>query len=186
MSELFPKVSMVKTGYDREQVEAFFAGVREAYERPHIDPNHLSPLEIRRVAFDLARGGYSTDAVDTALDRLEDAFAVRLREQFVNAHGQAAWQQDLARRAEVLYERLRRPPRERFSRPKGLFAKGYDAKQVDALMGRLIAFFDTGEPLTATDIRTATFVRRGKRRAYEEAQVDAYLARAVDVLLGVS
>ena len=185
MTELFPKVSWFRTGYDRDQVNEFFSVVRAAYEQPAVDPNGVSPLTIREAAFDLARRGYRTDSVDLALDRLEDAFAGRIRDQYITQYGQDAWQQDLAGRAEVLYDRLRRPLRERFDRPRALH-KGYDAKQVDDLVDRITAFFDSGTPLSAADIRSAAFVRRGSRRAYSERQVDAFLARTVDILLGVS
>ena len=82
MSDLFPRVSFLQKGYDRRQVEEFFTNVRAAYERPTVDPGGMTPLDIRRAAFDLAGRGYKTEDVDAALDRLEDAFAARLREQF--------------------------------------------------------------------------------------------------------
>ena len=119
------------------------------------------------------------------IHRLEDAFAKRLRDQFVQANGQAAWQQDLSTRAQTLYDNLRREKGKRFSRPGGL-GKGYDTKQVDELLERLTTFFDTGAPIVADDIRTAAFARRIKPRAYDEDEVDAYLAQAVDILQGVS
>src|SRR5690606_17920617 len=106
MSDLFPKVSFFRTGYDRVQVDDFFANVRASYERPTVDPDGMTPLDIRRAAFDLARRGYKTEDVDAALDRLEDAFAARLREQFVAAHGTDAWNRQVADRAQVLRERL--------------------------------------------------------------------------------
>jgi DivIVA domain-containing protein len=184
VSDLLPRVAFPRLGYDREQVEEFLAGVRAAYERPAIDPNGLAPLDIRKAAFDLEIRGYSPAAVDAALDRLEEALAARIRQQFIHANGQEGWNSQLAMRAEVLYGRLRRPAGQRFSRPRGI-GRGYKAKSVDALLDRITAFFDRGEPLTAADLRTATFSRVRKGRAYREAQVDAYLARAVDILLGV-
>ena len=91
------------------------AGVRAADARRR---RPRRALDVRRAAFDLKHGGYKTAAVDTALDRLETAFAKRAREQFVRAHGQEAWMKQLAQRAQVLYPRLRRPKGERF-RPPG-------------------------------------------------------------------
>ena len=185
MSKLFPRATLLRSGYSVKQVDAFFDRVREVYEQPVVDPNDLSPLSIRQTTFDLRYRGYRTDAVDTALDKLEDAFAKRLREQFVQAHGQAAWQQDLAARAQTLYDNLRREKGRRFSRPGGL-GRGYDRKQVDELLDRLTTFFDTGAPIGPDDLRTAAFARRVKPRAYDEDEVDAYLAQAVDILQGVS
>ena len=185
MSKLFPRAGLLRSGYSVKQVDAFFDRVRQVYEQAVVDPADLSPLTIRQATFDLRYRGYRTDAVDTALDRLEDAFATRLRDQFVQAHGQAAWQQDLAARAQALYDNLRREPGQRFSRPDGM-GKGYDAKQVDLLLDRLTSFFDTGAPILPDEIRTAAFARRMKPRAYDEDEVDAYLAQAVDILQGVS
>ncbi len=185
MTDLFPRAKGMRYGYHMGQVGEFFNRARRAYERPGEVGVEMSTLDIRTAAFDLKRGGYATAAVDAALDRLEGAFAVRAREQFVRTHGQDAWMQDLAQRAQVLYPRLRRPAGQKFDPPPGLRG-GYDRKQVDALLGRITSFFDTGKPLTADEVRSVTFKRRGKFKAYNERTVDAYLARTVDVLLGVS
>lgn len=185
MTDLFPRAGFLRSGYDRNQVDEFFARARAAYERPHMDEQAMSALDIRRAAFDLKRGGYKTAPVDDALDRLEAAFAQRVREQYVRAHGHDAWMRVLAERAQVLYPRLRRPHGERFRHPdRG--KKGYSAAEVDALLDRLIAFFDTGAPVTADDLRTATFASKGGKKAYDERTVDVYLARAIDILLGAS
>lgn len=184
MTDMFPRVGLLRQGYDRAQVEEFFANVRAAYERPVVDPNGLTPLDIRHAAFDIRGRGYKTTAVDAALDRLEDAFAARIREQAVQVSGVNAWHAHLAERAQVLYERLRRPEGERFSQPK-LLRRGYKTGDVDALLDRITAFFDKGEPLAANDLRTAIFKRRAKWRSYDESKVDAYVARAVDILQGV-
>ena len=145
MTDLFPRAGFLRTGYQRSQVDEFFARARGAYERPHMYEQAMSALDIRRAAFDLKRGGYKTSAVDDALDRLEAAFAARVREQYVRAHGQDAWMQVLAERAQVLYPRLRRPRGERFRHPDG-GKKGYSAAEVDQLLDRLIGFFDTAPP----------------------------------------
>jgi len=183
MRDLFPHAGFMRTGYHLVQVDEFFDRARAAYERPMLDDGGLSAFDVRRAAFDMKRGGYKTAAVDAALDRLETAFATRAREQFVRAHGQEAWMNQLAERAQVLYPRLRRPKGERFRQPVKS-RHGYDAREVDVLIDRLIAFFDTGEHLTPEDLRHATFKRRGKRGAYDERTVDAFVARAVDVLMG--
>ena len=184
MSELFPRTSSLRHGYDRGQVEEFFSRARQAYERAAAPGAELSPLEVRRASFDLKRGGYSTAAVDSALDRLEIAFAKRTRETFVRQHGQDAWMQDLAQRAQVLYPRLRRPKGERFAHP-GFVSRGYDAREVDKVLARVTSFFDRGEPLTAHQVRMVAFAQATGKRAYDEATVDAFLARTVDILLGV-
>ncbi|MCJ7827503.1 MAG: DivIVA domain-containing protein [Demequinaceae bacterium] len=181
---MFPRVGFLRQGYDWEQVNEFFTNVRVAYERTVVDPNGLTPLDIRHAAFDLRGRGYKTTEVDAALDRLEDAFSARIKDQFVHQHGVEAWHAQLAERAQVLYERLRRPKGERFSHPKRL-KRGYRTNDIDALLDRITAFFDRGQALTPSDIRTAIFPRRAKWRSYDESKVDAYLARAIDILQGI-
>lgn len=183
MRDLFPRAGFGRIGYHRAQVDEFFAKARSSYEQSVLEDDAMSALDVRRAAFDLKRGGYKTAAVDTALDRLEVAFATRAREQFVRAHGQEAWMAKLAESAQVLYPRLRRPAGQRFRKPVKS-RKGYDAREVDALLDRFIAFFDQGQDLTADELRAATFTRRGKRGAYDERTVDAFLARAIDILMG--
>ncbi len=183
MRDLFPRAKAWQSGYHRGQVDAFFGEARAAYERPMLDDQGFSAIDVRRVAFDLKRGGYACGAVDSALDRLELAFATRTKEQFVRAYGHDAWMSQLAHGAQALYPRLRRPAGERFRPPTGS-RHGYDAREVDALLDRLIAFFDRGDPLTPDELRAVTFKRRGKRGGYDERTVDAYIARVIDVLLG--
>lgn len=184
MPDLFPKVSSFTLGYSPREVDQYFARAREAYEKPGFATD-LASFDVRRASFDLKRGGYATAAVDAALDRLEVAFSSRVRDRFVREKGQDAWMQDLAGRAQTLYPRLRRPEQERFAAPKG-FQGGYDRKQVDAMLDRLTDFFDKGEPITAEEIRSVTFARKRSSAAYDERVVDAYLARAVDILLGAA
>lgn len=184
MADLFPRVRTFALGYRPAEVDEYFEHARAAYEQPG-RAEELAAIDVRRASFDLKRGGYSTAAVDSALDRLEVAFAVRVRERFVKEHGQDAWMAELARRAQVLYPRLRRPAGQRFAAP-GSLRSGYDRKQVDAALDRLTGFFDQGQSLTAEDVRALTFKRRRAGGAYEERVVDAYLARTVDILLGAA
>ncbi|WP_062301248.1 DivIVA domain-containing protein [Demequina subtropica] len=185
MTVLFPKVGSLKLGYNTTQVEEFFDMARAAYERPGEAEKALEPLDVRRTAFDLKHGGYDTAAVDAALDRLETAFVGRQRETYVRSNGQDAWMQELATRAQTLYPRLRRPAGERFAHPS-LMSTGYRASDVDELLARVTAFFDRGAPLTADEVRGATFRSAHGSRAYDEGTVDAFLARMVDILLGVA
>jgi len=184
MTDLFPRTSTMRSGYSREQVEEFFSRARQAYERAAGPEAALTPLDVRRASFDLKRGGYQTAAVDAALDRLEVAFSKRTRDAVVREQGHDAWMQQLAERAQVLYPRLRRPKGERFAHP-GVLSRGYDAREVDKVLARVTAFFDRGEPLTAQQVRMVAFAQATGKRAYDEATVDAFLARTVDILLGV-
>ncbi|QGQ19663.1 DivIVA domain-containing protein [Cellulomonas sp. JZ18] len=179
---MFRTVTGLRRGYDPDEVDEFFAHARSLYEQG--PPTGLSSAQVRGVAFDMVRGGYVTAAVDAALDRLEAAFVARHRAQFIAEQGQDAWMAHLGAQARTLYGRLGRPDGDRFAPPQGR-EPGYEPADVDALCHRLIAYFDTGAPLTAAELRSATFRRRTGRNGYAEGPVDAFVARAVEVLLGV-
>jgi DivIVA domain-containing protein len=179
---MFRTAGGMKRGYDRDEVDEFFAHARQLYEKAPAEA--LSSTDVRRVGFGLVRGGYVTSAVDAALDRLEQAFVARARAEFVGKYGQKAWMDTLGDRARTLYGRLGRPDGDRFSPPKN-GGQGYEPADVDALCHRLVAYFDNGVALTAAEVRTATFRGRRGKNAYDEDSVDTFFARAVDVLLGV-
>lgn len=183
MSSTFPRARVFSYGYQIEEVDEFLDRARSAYERPG-DVPPMTAADIRTAAFSVKRRGYSTEAVDAALERLEEAFERRGRDEYIRANGQQAWMSKLGERAQTLYPRLRRPEGERFSHPaKG---HGYDIEEVDAILDRLTAFFERGQALTAQEVRTAQFSSKSGKKAYDERPVDAYLARAVEVLVGAS
>lgn len=179
---MFTTVSRLRSGYATDEVDEFFDLAREAYEGRGAEK--LTGRDVRATAFDVLRGGYSTGAVDAALDRLEAAFVARTRQEFVAAHGQQAWMEQLADGARTLYGRLTRPDGQKFA-PAHRGEHGYEPADVDALCRRLVAYFDRGDPLTAQEVRSATFRRRGGAKGYGEGPVDAFCDRAVEVLLGV-
>ncbi|PZR55375.1 cell division protein DivIVA [Xylanimonas oleitrophica] len=179
---LFGTVSVLRTGYDKDEVDEFFDHARQAYEGR--TDEELTGADIQTATFDLVRGGYDTHEVDAALDRLEAAFIARRRAEFVSAHGHDAWMGALAERARTLYGRLGRPDGEKFA-PAGRGEQAYDKDDVDALCDRLVGYFDRQEPLTAAEVRSATFGRARGAEGYAEGPVDAFFARAVEVLLGV-
>jgi DivIVA domain-containing protein len=181
-STLFSTVSKMRTGYDPDEVDDFFDHARQAYEGRTPEP--MSNADIAGSTFELVRGGYNTHEVDAALDRLEGAFIARQRAEFVNQHGQDAWMGALAERARTLYGRLGRRDGQKFA-PAERGQQGYDMDDVDALCDRLVGYFDRQEPLTAAELRSATFSRAKGADAYAEAPVDRFLARAIEVLLGV-
>ena len=179
---MFRTVRGLRSGYDPDEVDEFFAHARSMYESA--PAGALSGKDVRGASFDMVRGGYVAAAVDAALDRLEAAFVARARADFVASRGQDAWLTTLGEQARTLYGRLGRPDGDRFAAPEGR-AQGYEPADVDALCKRLIAYFDSGTPLTAAEVRTATFRRRKGKDAYDESSVDAFCGRAVEVLLGV-
>lgn len=183
MSEVFPRKGRMAKGYDPIQVNEFFTQAREAYEG-RVSAQEFSSEQVRSVAFDEVRHGYDPEAVDAALDRLEAAFAKRDRADHVAVNGKQAWLDRVAERATTLYPRLLRPAGERFTHPQGR-ELGYSLEQVDEFMTKLIAFFDEGAQLTADEVRHVQFKDARKQKAYATGPVDAYLARATEVLLAV-
>lgn len=184
MTELFPAAGRFSRGYEEESVTAFFRQAREAYEGG-ASSGEISFEEIRRVAFPLVRGGFDTKAVDSALSRLESAFIQRDRSNYISRFGEAAWFSKIADDATVLYPRLLRPHGKRFNHPaEGV--QGYSAAEVDALLDRLADFFDDKGTITEPDLRFALFKSAKGNAAYSEVQVDAFLGRAMYVLLAVS
>lgn len=182
MSELFPSAGKLSRGYDKDMVFQFFGDAREAYEGG-ATADQISFDEIRRAAFPLVRGGYDTRSVDRSLSRLESAFIQRDRANYITRNGEAAWYAKIADDATVLYPRLLRPHGDRFSHPEG---RGYDAQEVDQLLDGLADYFDNNSGIKESDLRFAVFKSAKGDKAYVESQVDAFLARAMYVLLAVS
>lgn len=182
MSSLFSTVSKLRNGYDPDEVDEFFDHARHVYEGK--SGERLVSTDIQTSMFDLVRGGYDTHEVDAAMDRLEGAFIARQRAEYVASNGQQAWMTALAERARTLYGRLGRPDGEKFA-PAARGESAYDPDDVDDLCDRLVAYFDRQEPISAAEIREATFRRRRGDDGYAESSVDSFFARAIEVLLGV-
>lgn len=192
MTQLFPRVAPTHRGYHTGQVDEFFARARAAYEElgnQHGEQDGNAGGEVidadtvRSAAFDLVRRGYRAASVDAALDRLEAAFVAARRADFIAEKGRSAWMGTVVDRATTLYERLTRPAGQRFAPPER--GRGYAAADVDALLERVVAYFDEGAALSAAEVRTAVFSSASGADAYAEGPVDAYLDRVVDVLLAV-
>lgn len=180
MSTTFPKTR--KRGYSIDEVEDFLEEARRAYSSNLAENSVVSAESIRRAAFSMKRGGYSSSHVDAALERLEDAFAIREREQALQAAGEDSWYQETRVIAQEVVNRLARPAGHRFDRA-GFMVNGYHRKDVDGLADRISAHLLTGAPLDVGDIRTAAF--RPRRGGYREAQVDMLLDGVIDVMLAV-
>lgn len=177
MTDLFPQCGRLRRGYHPEQVDSFFTDARSRYEQ-----GTLSEDEVRGAAFDLVSDGYQTAAVDAALDRLEAAVVRRARAEYVSEKSEDHWMAQAVERATTLYPRLQRPAGERFRDARG---QGYGKTAVDAVCDRLVTYFETGAGVTAQEVRMATFPLARGSKAYDEGVVDAFLDRAVEVLLAV-
>ncbi|NEM91577.1 DivIVA domain-containing protein [Galbitalea soli] len=182
MSTTFPRSRKSKPGYNVDQVEDFLEEARRAYAADRDAPTVVTAESIRRTAFDIAKGGYSISHVDAALERLEDAFAVRERERVVAQIGDEAWFGRARATAQEVLDRLDRPAQHRFARTSPL-TLGYHPKDVDAFGDRLTRYFQDGQPMSVDEVRTVAF--RTRRGGYNEAQVDLLLDAVVDVMLAV-
>lgn len=172
MSEdLFDRVGRFRKGYARDQVEEFLTRAKQVWDTGG-PPGSVTSWHIRTVGFDLRRNGYVVTAVDSALDRIEDAFVSREDRSGAVGRGDTD--------AAVL-ARLDRDDGDRFPRG-GALRVGYRIRDVDETCWAVREHLVHGRPLRVDDVRTAVFrVGRG-RRGYSEAAVDAYLDRVVDLM----
>jgi len=177
----FPLVGKRAKGYAPAAVDAFLAHARARFEGSAEAPE-LTAEDIRTVSFPLARQGYSIPAVDAALSRVEDAFAVKERDDAIAREGALAWVDAARENAQVILDRLSRPPRQRFARA-GWLRFGYRIDEVDLVADKLRGYFEAGAPVTVDQVRAVAF--RMQRRGYREEQVDAVLDAVVDVMLAV-
>ena len=182
MSSTFPRSRKSRAGYDVDQVEDFLEEARRAYTADASQPNVLNAESIRTMAFSMQKGGYSTAHVDAALERLEDAFALRERERAFAQEGDAAWYAQARGSAQAILDRLAREKGHRFSRV-GPLTTGYSPKDVDAFADRLVGYFQHGKPMSVDQVRTVVF--RGVKRGYNETKVDLLLDAVIDVMLAV-
>lgn len=180
-SPLFTLLEDHQQGYSRDEVDEFMAQARDAY-----DSGRGMPLaDIRRISFTMTEGGYSPYEVDAALDRLEDAFAGAERDRYIAAHGEDAWFELLHERSLPLRRRMERPEGQKFRSPNSAGAQGYRKDLVDALCGRLQRYLDGQDPMSVDEIRTVTFVTATGIDSYDEAQVDAFLDKATEIMASV-
>ena len=176
----FPLTRGRTKGYDRKAVDAFLDRARTSFETG----GDVTAAEVREVAFPLVRRGYSIPAVDTALTRIEDAFAARERDMVVGRPGGASeWVGSARETAQVVLDRLSRPKGQKFARV-GALRYGYRIDEVDLVAGKLARYLATGEPVTVDQVRNVAF--RMQRGGYREVQVDAVLDAVTEVMLAVS
>lgn len=177
----FPRCAHEVLGYAVDEVDAFLPEVEAALAGNR--PAGVTSGQVRAAAFPGARGGYRPDVVDAALEEAEDALAALERERFLRAHGPEAWQQCVDELAALLRGRLGRPRTQRFRHPSRARARGYSAAHVDVLCERLAERLDGRGTLDAAELRRAVFPPALGELGYEEHQVDAFLDRAVQLLL---
>ena len=177
MSYSFPETAPDKTGYNKTQVDTFIANARRQYAEPSLEL--VTSNILRNTEFDLVHGGYEIQAIDTAMDRLEDAFSAREIQRQKQFRGELAVNDRFSRIVEIVSGRLSRPKRKKFS-SVGYLLRGYDRKQVDLLCNQIADHLSSGTPLQLNAARRAIF--KAKRGGYVESQVDAFIDRVVELI----
>ena len=181
----FERVQRSEYGYNAKQVDQFLQRARVSLESPHDAAQPINSSDVRAVSFDPVKGGYSAAVVDAALDRLEDAFARRERDELIAASGEEAWLREIGRLAGLLRGRLHRPDGQRFRRPAKGKVRSYNTADVDDLCRDLIGYLEEDQPLSVDNIRRATFRPAVGHEGYEESQVDAFLDRVVELMAAI-
>jgi DivIVA domain-containing protein len=181
----FERVQRGDYGYNAKQVDQFLQRARVSLETPEAAAHPVSSADVRAVSFDPVKGGYSAAVVDAALDRLEDAFARRERDELIAARGEEAWLREIGNLSGILRGRLHRPDGDRFRRPAKKKVRSYNTADVDRLCHELIAYLEQDKPLSVDSVRRAVFRPAVGRDGYEEAQVDAFLDRVVELMAAI-
>lgn len=180
----FPTAPRGEFGYDRDEVERALAVARERYENFDNDSGgkRLTAKSIRHTAFTMRKKGYSAPHVDAALERLEDAVAVREQEERVSQIGKEEYLAETKDAARAVLKRLERGAGERFNRVS-ILQRGYSVPEVDSFCDRVDAFLRGQAPMTLREARGVAFTSR--RRGYDEGQVDLLIDAVVDVMLAI-
>ncbi|MFP3581194.1 MULTISPECIES: DivIVA domain-containing protein [unclassified Arthrobacter] len=181
----FNRVERSKYGYNAKQVDDFLSRAKTSFENPVGAPGHVASADVRAVAFDPVKGGYDAHTVDAALDRLEDALARRERDDLIGKEGEEAWLRQIGKLSGILRGRLHRPDGERFRRPSHKRARSYNVQDVDALCAELVGYLENDQTLSVDTVRRAVFRAARGADGYEEAQVDAFLERVVELMAAI-
>ena len=180
VSAPFPTSKSKKSGYNRQQVDQFLDLARRSYDGVQSPDETVRAADLRNASFDLQRGGYSVRFVDAALDRLEDVFFEREKREALRTYGPEAWERTLHAQALELRNRLEAERGHRFRRA-AWFAHGYNRREVDLFLDRIMIALNGHTPLTAIEVRDVSF--HGEHRGYAEDQVDAFLDAVVGYIL---
>jgi DivIVA domain-containing protein len=177
MSTNFPTVEAKELGYDPGQVDAVINQARVQFAEPF--SNIIDAKKLRTSQFDLVAGGYLIAEVDAALDRLDDAFALREKQRLAASFTSVDAFDEVDKIRKLIKSRVRRPNRKKLGRV-GLFAKGYSVKQVDLFLTEIGLRISGKSDLSISELRNVTF--KPKWGGYVENQVDALIDKTVEYL----
>ena len=181
----FKLVGPKEVGYNVKQVDVFLERARAYFLHTDSHGKAITSHDVRTASFDPARGGYSAQAVDAAMDRIEDEFVLREKELLIAAEGEKAWMMKIGKTASVLRARLHRPDGERFRRPSRRNAQSYSVEDVDLLCRELLVYVEDNGELSVDVVRRAVFATAKGADGYEESQVDAFLDRVVELMASI-
>jgi DivIVA domain-containing protein len=177
MSNNFPSVGDKELGYEPGQVDAVINQARVQFAEPA--SNIIDAKQLRTAQFDLVAGGYQIEAVDAALDRLDDAFALREKHRLTSSLNSVDAFDEVDKLRKLVKSRVRRPNGKKLARA-GLFAKGYSVRQVDQFLVLVGLRLAGKAELGISELRNVTF--KPKWGGYVENQVDALIDKTVEYL----
>jgi DivIVA domain-containing protein len=197
----FPRVHGLRNGYDPEQVDALIRRIEASLGRGTLDGPPVTADEIRMSRFDIRLGGYNEVAVDFALEAFVIAIETRAVEREDPAPekgeedddaptlpglGESDGGRQVAEAMTAAWLESQATRVERVSFRPGRLGSGYNEDEVDAFLDRVVATLrgTTDRPLSADQLRTATFSTVMFKPGYAVAQVDAFLTEMATVLDG--
>lgn len=177
MSTQFPKTQGKTLGYNPAQVDQLVNLARQQFANP--TSHSVSAKSLRLAQFELVPGGYVIEAVDSALDRLDDAFAVQDVKRLVAQLGEHGAKERLASVRALLSGRIGRGSGKRFAKT-GIWKKGYAPKQVDELVELVGEQLAGKKSVPVGILRETTF--KPVWGGYVENQVDAFIDKSVEFI----
>lgn len=181
----FKLVGPKEIGYNVKQVDVFLDRARAYFLNTDTSGAAITSHDVRTASFDPAKGGYNAQAVDAAMDRIEDEFVIREKDLLISGEGEKAWMIKIGKTAALLRSRLHRPDGERFRRPAKKRAQGYSTEDVDLLCHELLTYIEDNGELSVDVVRRAVFAPAKGAAGYEESQVDAFLDRVVELMAAI-
>jgi DivIVA domain-containing protein len=170
MEQDFPGAGKLAKGYHRRQVAEFLEQVELGLRGTGAA---INAADVRRVGFDLVRGGYDVEAVDSHLDVLEER--VLAQEGAGSSRRAGAFPTAAALRRLLAAEPGHRLPR--CHRLK----LGYAPGAVDRFLELLPDALEGAGGIGVDEVRRVKF--RPRRGGYSEEHVDDLLDQVVDAML---
>ena len=181
----FKMVGPKEIGYSVKQVDTFLDHARAYFLNSDTAGAAVTSHDVRTASFDPAKGGYNAQAVDAAMDRIEDEFVLREKEILIKSDGEEAWMMRLGKTASLLRARLHRADGDRFRRASKRNAQSYNVEDVDLLCHELLVYIEDNGELSVDVVRRAVFTPVKGAEGYEESQVDAFLDRVVELMASI-